>query len=426
MNALNQAMFSEATHSQPLRIPPPERAKRRRKLWELPENLHCPVVGTCLPMTQLRRFAKRFDFEGPRDDDYRLHTEAVVRTMEREPFAQALQRYFEQEFATTIKAFQQANSDEAVVALWRQYLDRGEVAAAMWAALTHKAAGSFTRHRIHGDIHMLSHQVGAGQAADARRLEYLERQHREQRQALDQQRKEAAREQAALRDRIQALENENSVLRSHSEQVRSLGRELEAYRNGERQREMQTRIETLERENRKLLQRFARLEAVDRDLQDAREAVARLSQQRDQLQQERDALSRLLQNEECAQCDTQTCDLGKEETLPRSVLCVGGRTALLAHYRNLAERAGVELIYHDGGQEDALSRLPELLSSADAVLCPTDCVSHSAYHCVKRQCRRRGTPCLFYRGSGVSGFSLALSKLAKGDASLGPGPTREQ
>lgn len=422
MNALNQAMFGQASVVEPPPIPPPERARRRRKLWELAENLHCPVVGTCLPMPQLRRFARRFGFDAPLDDDYRLHTEAVVRSMEREPFSQALHRYFEQEFATTIKTFQQADSDEAVAALWREFLDRGKVAAAMWAALTHKAAGSYTRHRIHGDIHMLSHQVGAGQAADARRLEYLEREHRAQRQALEQQRRDSSQEQAALRGRITELEDERDALKAQSVQAEFLRQTLADYQNGARERAQQERIEALQRENLKLRQGLARFENIDRELSDAREDIAHLTRERDRLREERDALTRLLQSEECAQCDSGSCELKAGEGLPRSVLCVGGRTALLAHYRNLAERAGVELLYHDGGQEDALSRLPEMLSSADAVLCPTDCVSHSAYHCVKRQCRRRGTPCLFYRGSGVSGFSLALSKLA----SLAPKPALEQ
>ncbi|MEW5968101.1 MAG: DUF2325 domain-containing protein [Pseudomonadota bacterium] len=54
----------------------------------------------------------------------------------------------------------------------------------------------------------------------------------------------------------------------------------------------------------------------------------------------------------------------------------GQEITLLPQYRELAERLGVRLIHHDGGQEEAMSRLPDLLAASDAV--PTDCISHTA------------------------------------------------
>lgn len=100
------------------------------------------------------------------------------------------------------------------------------------------------------------------------------------------------------------------------------------------------------------------------------------------------------------------------------MLCVGGRSSLLAQYRALAERLGIRLIHHDGGLEEALSRLPDMISGADAVICPTDCVSHTAYYQLKRQCKRSGKPCLLFKGAGVSGFAVALARLPSGRVSL--------
>jgi hypothetical protein len=31
--------------------------RRRRKLWELPHAYHCALIGTCLPVAQMRRLA---------------------------------------------------------------------------------------------------------------------------------------------------------------------------------------------------------------------------------------------------------------------------------------------------------------------------------------------------------------------------------
>jgi hypothetical protein len=100
------------------------------------------------------------------------------------------------------------------------------------------------------------------------------------------------------------------------------------------------------------------------------------------------------------------------------VLCVGGRSSLVAQYRALAGRLGIRLIHHDGGQEEALSRLPDMINGADAVLCPTDCVSHAAYYALKRHCKRTGTPCLLFKGASVTGFALALARLSAGQTSL--------
>jgi hypothetical protein len=100
------------------------------------------------------------------------------------------------------------------------------------------------------------------------------------------------------------------------------------------------------------------------------------------------------------------------------VLCVGGRAATLGPCRQLAARLGIRLLHHDGGQEESLARLPELIRSADAVVCPTDSVSHSAYYQVNNQCKRVGKPCLFYKGAGVSGFALAMSRVLRGEFSV--------
>jgi hypothetical protein len=64
-----------------------------------------------------------------------------------------------------------------VRALWKQHLEQGEVAGAMWAALTHKHGDKDTRQVVYADVHMLSHQIGAGQAADLRKLEWLQGEH---------------------------------------------------------------------------------------------------------------------------------------------------------------------------------------------------------------------------------------------------------
>jgi hypothetical protein len=76
------------------------------------------------------------------------------------------------------------------------------------------------------------------------------------------------------------------------------------------------------------------------------------------------------------------------------------------------EGANGVFLYHDGGVEDHLSRLPTLLRSADAVVCLAGDVSHCAYYAVKRYCKRFGKACALLGNSSVSALAQGLHELA--------------
>ena len=60
----------------------------------------------------------------------------------------------------------------------------------------------------------------------------------------------------------------------------------------------------------------------------------------------------------------------------------------MRHFRALVESANGRFAHHDGDIEDGAQRLDRVLSQADVVLCPIDCVSHSAYLRAKKFCKR--------------------------------------
>ena len=99
----------------------------------------------------------------------------------------------------------------------------------------------------------------------------------------------------------------------------------------------------------------------------------------------------------------------------RRILCVGGRNRLIEHYRELVTRCNGRFEHYDGGLEDNRQRLDALLSSADAVVCATDSVSHDAYYRLKRFCKRNETPHVFLRNSGISSFTRALYGMSSPD-----------
>jgi hypothetical protein len=404
-----------------LSAPTPATAPSRRlKLWDLEEKYHCPVIGTCLPLEELVRFARRFQFAAALGDEFALHAEAVGRSIERNDFAEALQKHLERKYAAAVKHFNAARSDQEVRSLWRESLARGEVAAPMWATLSHKHASPETRHVVYADIHMLSHQVGAGKAADARRLAFLEKENAEQRRTLFAERREADRREALLARRVEQLEAKLTGFGNAEQAAVDLRVRLAKFEQGTVLVDMGHRLASVECVNAQLRAETHRLRDMETTLAESRAAATRLMAERDQMAAERDAMERMLLAEEpcggdCATACAVPTEAGGEA---RSVLCVGGRTALITQYRALALRLGIRLVHHDGGQEEALSRLPDMIAGADAVMCPTDCINHAAYYQLKRHCKRSGKPCLLFRGASVSGFAVALARLAAGQVSI--------
>lgn len=392
---------------------------KRTRLWALKDKYHCPVVGTCLSMDELVKFGRRFSFAGDLRDEHALHVEAVGRAGTRNAVSEALQKHLDRKYRIQLARFDRAKSDAEVLTLWKEHYARGEVAGAMWATLTHRAASQETMQSVHADVHMLSHQVGAGQAADARRLTHLERANAEARAVLERERKERTRAEACLQTRIAVLEAQREGLQAAGTEARALRERLAAFESGAALIDMGRRLASLAAANEQLRVAAERCWTLEESLELAHAASTALARERDELVAERNALERLLLTEDSSEdaCDGR-CEGCANPAAGRCVLCVGGRTALVAQYRALAGRLGIRLIHHDGGLEEALSRLPDMINGADAVMCPTDCVSHSAYYQLKRHCKRTGKPCLLFKGAGVSSFAAALARLSSGQVSV--------
>lgn len=397
---------------------------RRARLWELKEKFHCPLIGTCLPMDELARLARRHTFNGDLRDEFTLHVEAVGWAGSRNPVSEDLNRHFERKYAGYVARFERMKGAEEVLAFWKAHFENGEVAGPMWAALTHRTANEETRHAVYADVHMLSHQVGAGLAADAKRLAWLARRNEELAATLERGRVDAAEAEAGTRRLKIELKTARAAEAAARADAAELRQRLAAYESGAAIVDMGRRLVGLAAVNEELRAAAERGRTLQAALRASQDQTAALKRERDMLAIERDALERLLlvtENDEAA-CDGP-CNGCENRAAGRCVLCVGGRTALLTQYRALAERLGIRLIHHDGGQEESLSRLPDMINGADAVLCPTDCVSHAAYYKLKQHCKRTGKPCLLFKGAGVSGFAVALARLSAGQASIaGTGP----
>jgi hypothetical protein len=66
-------------------------------------------------------------------------------------------------------------------------------------------------------------------------------------------------------------------------------------------------------------------------------------------------------------------------------------------------------LHHDGGIEHNAAMIPGLVSRADMVVFPVDCISHEAAIAVKRSCRLMGKRYMPLRTSSLACLLTALS-----------------
>ena len=154
----------------------PEAAGRAR-FGSMDSHLHCSVIGTCLSTGELRKAMARFIVvEGASDLD--VHHEAV-RLAQRSDVAHALNKLLDRKHEAIVQRFGRVRDPGQLASLWQDAVRSGEVPGAYWAVLTHRRVTDDLRQQVFGDVHMLSHLVGAANRADIRRLVAIEQENTE-------------------------------------------------------------------------------------------------------------------------------------------------------------------------------------------------------------------------------------------------------
>jgi len=123
---------------------------------------------------------------------------------------------------------------------------------------------------------------------------------------------------------------------------------------------------------------------------------------------ERDALAREVESVEdhvVGMLEPATASNETPEFSGRTILYVGGRAHQIPQFKALVERTGARFLHHDGGIEHSSALLPGLVSRADHLFFPIDCISHDAVSTIKRLCRqfRETIPALANRKPGDAG-----------------------
>ena len=391
----------------------------RFKIWEIRTSCHCLICGTCLSVAELRKIAAKANLRIPAETtDYEIHGYFVEQSGKPSQLARLTQKTLDRKYRSAIEHCRDCASEAALRAYWDRALVKGEVPGPFWAVMTHPATTDALAAHVFGEVHMLSHLEGASNRSYKRRVHALEREKDALNKTLSPQ-VAAARHRLAERDReIHALRQELCQAKAVSGHLEEAEARLERHESGAAHQAMAARIRELEVA---LDLRTKAAEAAEAELAGRTAALESLEAEAGALRRslslieaECDSLAALVESGTAggagrADCPLPACPF---DLAGRSIVYVGGRTGLVAHFRALVEKANGRFIHHDGGIEESERRLGRLLSQGDVVLCPIDCVSHRACNRAKRFCKRTARTFVPLRSSGLSSFVSGLQQIA--------------
>jgi|FEC22Drversion2_1045045.scaffolds.fasta_scaffold00605_18 Uncharacterized protein conserved in bacteria (DUF2325) len=372
---------------------------RRRRIWELSNQLHCSIVGTCLATADLRQILVKAKVVLDGASEHDLHRQGVALAGQHDGLGKLLHKTLDRLHRTMVSRFDKAGTVDAVRSLWREAVSQGDIPGAYWAAMTHPATNDALIREIFGDVHMLSHLVGAANRADIRRLSALEAENAALHDKL-------ARQQDHLRDGI--TRRDAKIRELGDALARRIAEQPAAADVASDAAALTDLVASLEQRLRRETNRNAALEE-------------RLARTNEELGRERTKRSGLVRSEAALREELGAVEASfRPQDEPASaaaapaslsgltLLYVGGRS--VGHLRALSERLGASFLHHDGGIEDRSGLLGGLVSRADIVLFPVDCISHEAVTNLKRLCRQMAKPFMPLRSSGMGSFAAALFK----------------
>jgi len=356
--------------------------KQRARIWDLHNSLHCSIIGTCLTTGEIRRLLVRLKVKGAEiANDHDLHMLGVLLAGRPQSGAKHLQKTLDRSHRSPLNQFAKAKDAAAVCALWEDAMKRGDIPGAYWALLTHPATTDAMVKQAFGEVHMLSHLVGAANRADIRRLRKLEDDNASLAAKLE-------RQQKQLRDGFTS--RDDTIRRLTDALARKAGDAVTAAGAAD---DTSALTAALAERERRLAQESARRERLERRI----EAVLaeRDSAKREQQRGEQACLTL---RSELAVVERQIGTLLRQDDDPAgaldlhglTVLYVGGRAHQTPQLKGLVERTNGRFLHHDGGLEHNAALLPGLVSRADLAVFPVDCVSHDAVASLKRLCRQLG------------------------------------
>ncbi len=378
------------------------------RFWEIDLIFKCPVVGTCLDMSEQKQILKKAGISLKKKNPYEIH-ETMVRSSESEtPISRKIDCRLNRKFKKEITAFFDLEEDE-LMQIWKSRVENGEIKGLLWVAATRADLSIESKRSLFGDIHMEMHLNAVENRKVRQQLSYLQDKNQELarrlkeesgvRRILKKENEKLEGDQTELRRQYAFLENENL----------SIEKELSILRRN-------TGMLDLETENQQLRDELGNLSGEIGDYQQRLEALrgqnnkllSKLESQRgmnDHLKKEMEEI--FTQFSSLTRCD-ETCP--SFDLCRKRILIVGGINRMESLYRQLIEENGGIFEYHNGHIKGGKKALENRIRRADIVLCPVNINSHNACSVVKKMGKKHRKSVQMLAGSGLGVISQALSE----------------
>lgn len=368
--------------------------KGRSKLWQLAGACHCQIVGTCLTLQDVKSISKKCGYSIEGKTEYALHQFFVNQASYSDSvIARQTHKLLDKKYRKDINLARKLSCESDLKNHWGTHSASGKIAGTLWAVATHPECTSDLISSLYGEIHMLSHLSGHSAHQTTADLMSARQTLAELRQKLKSQKTASAQKTTELRRKVKALELLNSKLRNQITEKKAHPPETISKIPADRKL-AETRV-LLKESRAQQLQYSEIIESSRQKLDEQQQEITRLDHLVDHLTGKESPAS-----EECFASLSGKC-----------VLLLGGMPSQCKHFKAFVESHDGDFLHHDGGVESSYSRIDQLVSRADAVICPVEKVSHSAINRAKRLCRKSEKPLMFLPKSSLSAFVNSLQKI---------------
>jgi hypothetical protein len=421
---------TEASPLKPISTAVAGKNNTRKKLWQLNSNFHCSVIGTCLTLEELRFIAKNhLPAASHMTFDYELHSAFVYLAKQADGVTRQCQKRLDKKFNTIIKRCSRIKDKTELLSIWETALSSGNIAGTYWMIVTHPYTDEHLLERAFGEVHMLSHLSGSSIRTNIKLLGETRHEKALAERALTQNNDEFSKRLIKKQNEIDHLKRIQTQLEQDTIDVGQLRQRIDEFETSQKHQQLQTTIEGISESLYNTTEQLNILKKHHQELKiqlkNEQKRTKFLKQETAEYLQELNTtemtLKKLLpltrnkeSNQEHSYNDRVNCqhDCIISNLKGRKILYVGGRANQCPYFKALVEQNNGSFTHHDGGKEDSRLKLNGALAQADAIFCPTDCISHDAYQRVKRHCSKQAKQLIMISHASLSSFTQGLHELS--------------
>jgi hypothetical protein len=347
-----------------------------KKISMLTAGYSSNVLCLCLTLKEAKNLCQRLT-QVPLSDSHSPHRFLVDVVQKQDDNSQLVHKFLQKKYQDTWRQVRKLETTDALVAFWVEQQGKIPLDALYWVIAHHPNMEDNIIENITLDLWLIL-------ARTRRQWPLLQIQYEEE-----------VKQRQAWQARLQKITEEKqfiAIQKANQEELLSLQAALE--NSKQEKNHYQQQCYKMQKELEFLKNKLAALqEKAELKKADLPEPVA--------------TTQVLVQPE-------NSCPVEKNFTLSgKSVLFIGGLRSQMPHFREWIEAAKGQFLHHDGGLEDHYTHLQTLVTQADWVFCPLDCVSHNALQTAKKLCQRQDKPCIFLKKSSFFMFSHSVKAVAQ-------------